>query len=257
MKDLPKYIKINIPFEKDDYEKILFHYYLEVKYKNGYRFRPEEFNEYCAIIIHTFPVDKIPAHVIDYAFKDFEHFVLNDSVNFRYLRLKYLHNEIKDNEISDLLKYYKIRRNERYLIIKKEINRTNISLKDLASKYDRDLTKLFEILYGFETDIVIDWTIPIYLDFERLVHIFVKHVKETKFGIGTFKKRTFFEYKAEDIQVLIKMVLQKDEIAIKDHFLLNSIDLQKKDYRRSIMFNGDEYSVDINWHGKIMRFHQK
>ena len=128
-------------------------------------------------------------------------------------------------------------------IIKKEISRTNINGKILNqinyknSEYYRELLNLTN---QFVDITILDYFIPIVLTYERLVHIFIKHVEETKFGDGKFKNRTFFDYRSSEIWTLIKTIIKIDEENIKEHFIENAVnrDLGKSDlmvdYRRNV-----------------------
>jgi hypothetical protein len=79
------------------------------------------------------------------------------------------------------------------------------------------------MIKNFNDITLLDWFIPIVLDFKKFAHIYVKHVEETKFGEGQFKVRSFFDYKHTEILSLIKKVLSQEKEAIRDHFLLVSV----------------------------------
>lgn len=117
------------------------------------------------------------------------------------------------------------------------------------------------------TDItILDWFIPIILKYKTLIHIFVKHVEETKFGKGQFKKRTFFSYSHDEIWILLKTLINQESENIKDHFLENcaSWHLNKpnemKPYHRNtrnpILYDGDRFVLSIDKNGFITKFHQ-
>ena len=104
---------------------------------------------------------------------------------------------------------------------------------------------------SFSDITLLDWFIPIVLKYERLIHIFVRHVEETKFAESQTKKRTFFSYKSTEIWILLKTLIKQEADKIKEHYIENSVnyDLGKpelmKPYRRTeknpIFHNGDSF----------------
>ena len=131
------------------------------------------------------------------------------------------------------------------------------------SDYYRELLKLKN---QFVDVTILDYFIPIVLTYERLVHILIKHVEETKFDDGQFKTRTFFNYESSEIWTLITTIIKTDEENIKEHFIENAVnkDLGKpelmKDYRRNannpIMIEDDKFALTIDKNGFIKMLHQ-
>ena len=83
----------------------------------------------------------------------------------------------------------------------------------------------------------------------------MRHVDETQVG-ERFEIKTVFQYKLNDIRDLIKIVLEKTEKEINEHFEKNS----EKDFfrigERSVYYNGDFYSFHIEKSGRLMKFHK-
>jgi len=260
MKEIPNIIKIGVPFNREAYEALRFRYYMDVKVKNGYTFRFDEFDEFCAIVIRNLSKDMLPKYIIDYAFDDFETFKLKKKIFLYTLRLKSLKEKLTKEEDDILNEYYINRINLKYELFAKEIKKTGIKLKEISEKYQDDLDNLKKICGDFETETLIEWFFPVYWDLERFLHIFVKHVLETKFGEGQFKKRTFFQYQFRDIRILLKQVLKQEEQSIKDHFLEVKMNMHNKDYHRygskAILYNNDRYKLHINNEGRLLSFHQ-
>jgi len=260
MKEIPNIIKLYTPFNRESYEVIRFKYFMDVIVKNEYAFRYDEFDEFCAIIIRNWPKEQLPIFIINYAFEDFEKSKLKDSVLINVLRLKSLKERLLDDEEMLVRDYYINRIKRKYELIEKEIKKTGIKLKEIGNKYLDDFENLKKVCSDFETETLIDWFIPIYWDLERFLHIYVKHVLETKFGEGQFKSRTFFQYQYEDIGVLLKQVLKQEEQSIKEHFLEIKLKIHSRDYHRygpnAIIYNHDRYKLHINNEGRLLSFHQ-
>ncbi|MFY8181251.1 MAG: hypothetical protein ACOVLG_05700 [Flavobacterium sp.] len=265
-KDVPNLIRINTEFDSTyDEDLIMFRYGRIIK--EGYSFSHNDFFCYCALIIKRNGIESLPEK-----FKKviYENSNLKSEIRFELIRYKILE-KIQISEEDQIFFYDEKRKmvEERRKIIKKEIARTNINGKLLNeinhnnSSYYRELL----ILTNQFVDItIIDWFIPIVLKFERLIHIFIKHVEETKFAEGQFKNRTFFAYKSDEIWTLIKTIIKIEEKNIKEHFIENAVnrDLGKielmKDYNRNtnnpIIFDGDKFVLTIDKNGFIMKFHQ-
>ena len=129
--------------------------------------------------------------------------------------------------------------------------------------------QLLKIVSQIEDEItLIDGYIPVKIRFEELVHVFVKHVEETKFGVGQFTKRTFFNYNFDQIWVLLNSILKQEAKSIFEHFqevkvglLINNESLIK-DYHRGfkkfnpIQYNDNTFALSIKSNGYIQKFHQ-
>ncbi len=152
-------------------------------------------------------------------------------------------------------------------IIKKEALRTGISPKKLNLNFT-DYRTLLEISVDFHDLTLISWFTPIVLTFERYIHICVKHIEETKFKLGNFKRRSFFDYKHTEIFILLKTIIRRESKEIKDHFLLVSTgqELNKSDmikpYCRGIkgfppvIYDDREFRLMIDENGFIVQFFQ-
>ena len=235
--------------------------------RKRYSFPYHDFNMYCSILIRKMGKQSLPQILIDYIYKDE---TMNEDVRFQLIKSKI--EEEKDVGENDFKFFYEKRINkgiERKSIIFKQITTINLKQRDLRninhlnnSYYNR----LLELSGGFDDTTLIDWFIPIVLTYERYIHILVKHVEETKFGDGLFKKRTFFDYRDSEIWKLLKMIINIEKENIEDHFVEVSFNRKSnrehlnKDYRRTqnypILFNEDKFTLTINKDGFITQFFQ-
>ena len=111
-----------------------------------------------------------------------------------------------------------------------------------------------------------DYFIPVVLTYERLIHIFIRHVEETKFADGKSKRQTFFTYQSGEIWTLLKTIIKFDQENIKEHLIENKVhyDLDKKElmtdylrnYENPIIFDGDKFALRIDKNGFIKQFYQ-
>lgn len=264
-KDLPNTIRINIPFDRSIFEDILlFRYNLIIK--EGYAFSYRDFDMFSAIILRRHGVDDAPISIQKYAIKDGQ---IIDRVKFEMICLGLEQNENIKAKDEDF--YYKMRYQralERKRIVKTEIGRVVNNVQSITLKNSDYYRELLNIVTQFNDLTLIDWFVPIKLTFERFVHLYVKHVEETKFADGQFKKRSFFDYKHTEILRLLKTILRQEKEDIKDHFLLVSIgysikdNSMIKDYHRGfgkfskLIFDGNEFRLTIDKYGFIQTFYQ-
>lgn len=258
---MPNIIKIEIPHDVEVFEKMHLNAIHE-DWENGYCTSEYEFDLYCAIRIKLFGLEKLPENLKLYCFKNNE---LKHSIRFHKIRLqKQITGVVSKTDETFFLNYRRQMVNQRKEIIRNEIHTTGINEKGLTFLNSEYLRTLLSIVREFDEEItLIRWFIPIKLSFEKIVHFYVKHVEETKFASGAFKKRTFFKYEFDQIFTLLKTILRHEEENIKEHFgnvavanILNE-DENKKDYiNNRIKFNGDTFALQIDKKGYISKFHQ-
>jgi hypothetical protein len=261
-KKVPNIIKIEIPHDIGVFEKM----HLKTIHddiEKGYHVSKYDFDLYCAIRIKLFGAEKLSESFKNYCFNDGQ---LSDNIRFHKIRLQkqttqYICAEDEDFYWSHLRNKVK----ERKQIIRDEIKRTGINANKLTFQNSSYLRTLIGIVSEFDDELTfIRWFVPIKLSFDKFVHIYVKHVEETKFAEGAFKKRTFFTYELEQVYTLLKVILRNEEEKIKDHFLEVAVanclndETNKKEYIDNwVKFNGDTFALAIDKNGYIIKFHQK
>ncbi len=259
-KKIPYLIRVNLPNEIQ-YEKLHL-YTLKEDAENGYEFSEYDKQLYCAIKIKQDGINSLTEDVKNYCVKGGN---LIDTVRFQKIRLEKIAKKqitIEDNLFFD--SHLKGKISIRDSIITKEIRRTGISTKKISPITSNYLETLLSFVRKIDDEIIlIRWFIHIKLSFENCVHIFIKHVEETKFASGAFAKRTLFKYEFEEIFTLLKVIL-KQEKKIKGHFLkvavgkqINQQDLIKNYLNNWIHYNDDIFTLAIDTEGYITKFHQK
>ena len=264
-KDIPSLIRINVPYDPSMLEDLLlFRYNLIVK--EGYAFSYRDFDLFSAIMLRRHGITNAPKIVQKYAIKNDQ---IIDRIKFEMISLGVEQNEpVKGEDEAFYCKMKRERGLERKRIVKKEIGRVVNNAMSITLKNSDYYRELLNIVTQFNDLTLIDWFVPIKLTFEKFVHIYVKHVEETRFGDGQFKKRSFFDYKHTEILSLLKAVLAQEEEDIKEHFLFVAVgysikDNSKiKDYHRGfgkfskLIFDDNEFRLTIDKYGFIQTFHQ-
>ncbi len=227
---MPNLIRIETSYEPVANERILLWRYNRI-IEEGYSFPLHDFYTYCALIIRHYGREKLPKKWVDTQ-------EIKSKVRFELITLQLLNDEkVTKGDFEFHLSERRKMVTERKKIIKKEIARTNLNGKILNSigHYNSEFYRtLLKLTREFRDITLMDWFIPIVLPYERLIHIFVKHVEETKFADGQFKQRSFFEYKSDEIWTLLKTLIKFEQQDIQDFFLENSVhhQLERKESMR-------------------------
>lgn len=260
-KNVVNVIKIESKYSPEETENLL-KWRFERAINSGYSLPRHDFYLYSAILIKQMGIENLPEKYRSLILQNGE---LEPEINFHDIRLKML-DQSKLSEVEEAFFNFlrKKKVNERKEIIKKEISRTKIKgkvLNTLNHKNSLDYKELLQLTREFSDITLLDWFIPIVLKYERLIHIFIRHVEQTKFAESQTLKRTFFSYEASEIWTLLKILIKQENESIKEHFIENTINNQLgKSYHRNshnpIMYNGDRFSLSIDKNGFIMKFHQ-
>jgi hypothetical protein len=264
-KEIPNLIKIEYPYDPSTTSGCLLLRFQNI-INQGYCFKRHDFNLFCALSIREFGIDKLSPSLKNYVLnKD----SIIPEVQFQITAFALeVGDEVEKTELELHLKERLKYARNRQQIVRKEIQRTGINPRKLNLNNSEYYRILLNNIAGFQDLTLIDWFVPIVLTYERLVHFYVKHVEETKFADGSFKRRSFIDYKHDELLTLIKHVLWVDEENIKDHFLLVSVDRSRnedkniKDYHRGfrkfspIEMNGDKFKLSIDKNGVITSFYQ-
>ena len=97
---------------------------------------------------------------------------------------------------------------------------------------------------------------PIWLNYERFLHIFLEHVNEVNLG-GNFEDKTKFQYLIDDIFRLIEIVIDSIEYEIQKHFVEKSGKNFKRHGEMAVYYKGDYYVIAINPDGLLMTFYKR
>lgn len=140
-------------------------------------------------------------------------------------------------------------------MLRNEVKRAGITKKNFE-KIRAQIEQTTPFLLEFNEKRLTHSKFPIWLNFERFLHIFLGHVNEMNFG-GNFGDKTKFQYLIDDILRLIEIVLDSIEDEIQKHFSENSGKNFKRHGEMAIYFNGDFYVIAINPEGLLMTFYKR
>lgn len=252
-RQLTNSIKIKVDFSDIDLDE-MFLYNINTRIERGEKLIPNESCKYDAIMLRK--LESIIQPIDLEIFNKLQKESTNNEFRFEYLKSKFL----KDNLSNEETKEFKIRTSSlfrmRINLIKKELQRSSENLKEIGNVYGNELLKIMEIAKTFEPERLNNGKFPVWWDFERFVHIFMRHVRETHIG-DRFEEKTLFQYKFEDITRLVEKVISIIDDEIFEHFTINPTKEFKKIGQASIYYNGDYYEIQVAPDGRLMRFHKK
>jgi len=226
--------------------------FLSARLKNGYGLSPNEKNQYLGLQIYfnkNFDIEKDKANIIDS-----ESGNIKDDIQYYYLKVKFVNSETNKEEIKELETLIKIRAQTNVSLLIAELNRASEKIKDTITSNQATFKSLVKLCTNFESDLLLPHKIPIWWDFERFLHIYLRHVKEIKMG-ERFEDKTIFQYKLEDVKFIIKAVLQIVYNEIEEFFNSNPNKNFVRIGKRSIAYDGNYYRVEVEPNGRLITFH--
>jgi len=226
--------------------------FLNSRYTKGKAFSPQENIQYWAFRNH-FEIGKDKG--------DFKENFENKSTEFKEkvrleeLRIKYQELSISEKEIEEFAKLEVQEIIYKNKIIDKEIASATEKINEISKEFGSELEILRKICRGFDEKIIAFGEKIIFLEFERFVHIYARHVAETQIGERFAENKTVFQYKFDDIVYVIKMVIESVNDEIQEHFRQTPYRPFRRMGTRSIYIDGHYYRVQIEPNGMIMDFH--
>ncbi len=148
--------------------------------------------------------------------------------------------------------YLENRRKDRLQVITKQLG---IAQKVIDELYSANFTSYLSLIGStvmFETETLeyLDPIAVIYWNFERFIHIFLRHNPNFFVAASTKGQGTSFQYSQKDITRLIKIVVQQEKEKIIDRLK------QGKEYAGiGIYYNGNHYQLRIAANGLLLQFH--
>jgi hypothetical protein len=179
---------------------------------------------------------------------------IKDSIRYYQLKFKQYRTDLSPQEGIEFKEHIKKRFGKRNTILQKEIERSTGKLNEIAVKYGDTIRTLTYLCFYFENELLLPYELPIWWDFERFLHIFIRHVKETKVG-ERFDEKTIFQYKFDEIQKIVEAVLESVYKDIYLHFKERPKENFRRMGSRSIYYDGNYYRVEIEPNGRLLTFH--
>jgi hypothetical protein len=181
---------------------------------------------------------------------------MDPDVEFEYLKIKYKREESNDTEKRELAQCIRKKDNNDMNLLDKYLKETGSSLSKLAKDDLDSATKLLiRISTYHEKHINVVGKKAIYLDVDRYLHVHMRHVEEMKIN-KHFAHKSNFQWKEEDVLMVIDKVIDKINDEIQEFFEKNPGKRYSRYGRKSVYFEGDYYTLHIEPNGAISTFHR-
>jgi len=235
---------IVVPFNSRGFDPLRMSYgFYNLRLAQGSRLIPKEEDEYQALKLYFEATD---AQEADDSSR------VNSEVRYYFLNAKIANDQATDVEKEEHMKLLEVRVKKMTDTLFSEIDQAGLSMVELVK--DRNL---FGALLGtlhFDEELLLPYEFPVWWDYERFLHVYIRHVKELQAGKYVGDK-TNFQYKAEDVQRVVKSVLEQIYPEIAQHFKDNPDKRFFRIVNRAVYFNGNYYRVDIEPNGRLVAFH--
>lgn len=251
IKEITNTINVSIPFSTDG-PFALELYVLKKRISEGLPLLPFEERKYVGLDYIVNPSPETSAKFNELLSRGSEH--SDDAAIAVY---SYNYSIEKNNAtVKQLLgAALKRRRIKRINFISRHLGISSKVLDAFKLKDEKSWAELMSVILGFEpTPIQIwGWQHPVWWDFERFAHIYLRHYKNFFLEESSKGQGTNFQYHFKDIRRLIGIVIDRHKDEIEASLS------QNKPYNRyddqGYYYNGDFYTFRIASDGKLMQFH--
>ncbi len=140
----------------------------------------------------------------------------------------------------------KIKENSK-VVLNKYLNESGSSLKKLIiDNIDQATELLYKVEHFKDIKLNVVGSFPIYLDIERYLHLYTRHVEEMH-----FEHKDNFQWNEENVTYVMQKVVNEINDEVQEFFKLNPDKRYSKYGEQSIYFQGDYYTVHIESSGCI------
>lgn len=250
-KDIPNTIEVKFDSGGMDLDQFKLSFY-NSRLRSKHKLIPEEEFEYFGLQLFYDPDkfnDELKKKITDEATGK-----VKEPIRYYQLKAKFFKSDLTEEEDKEFKEIMSRRSQVKIDLLAEELKRSTEKLKDLAVKHIDTLRTLSYICAQFEDELLLPYEIPIWWDFERFIHIYIRHVKETKLG-ERFAEKTIFQYKLRDIRRIIDAVISSVYEEIKTHFKERPTENFRRMGARSVFYDGIYYRVEIEPTGRLITFH--
>lgn len=182
--------------------------------------------------------------------------ILNPDVEWELLSIKYQREEATEEDKKRLVQLMRKKDLDDMDLLDKYLKEAGSSLSKLSREdLDTAAKLLFRIQRYRERHFNVVGKLPIYLDVDRYLHVYMRHVEELKVN-KQFEHKSNIQWEEEDVLIVIEKVLDKINDEIQKFFENNPEKRFSRYGKQSIYFEGDYYTLHIEPNGSISTFHR-
>src|SRR5690606_640121 len=170
---------------------------------------------------------------------------LNENVEWEFLRIKYMREEVTPEEIKRISQLIIKKDNQGMDVLDKYLKEAGSSLSKLAKENLDQAAKLLVKVNQFkERRLSVLGKTPMYLDIDGYLHIYMRHVEEFKIN-KHFEHKDNFQWNEGDVFMVMEQVIHEIENDIQAHFEKRPGQRYSRYGRKSVYFQGDYYTLHI------------
>lgn len=177
-------------------------------------------------------------------------------VEWEYLKMLYVREEATDDDKRKASYLMKKRDDESWKLLDGYLKETGSSLSRLI-KEDSDLAAslLMKARLYEERRFNVTGKVPIYLDLDRYLHVYMRHVEEMKVN-DRFAAKTNFQWEEGDVRLVIRNVIERINPDIQQFFECNPGKRYSRFGKTEVYYEGDYYTLHIEPYGRISTFYK-
>lgn len=180
----------------------------------------------------------------------------SEKVEWEILRIRYKKGVATTEEKRKLGRMIRVRENNAMNLADKYLKQAGSSLTKLTRENPDLAAKLvIKVLFYKERRLNTVGKLAIYVDVDRYLHIFMRHVAEMKVG-AHFDGKDNFQWAEEDVFIVMEKVINKVNDQIQAHFQNKPDKRYSRWGRHSVYFEGDYYTFHIEPSGLVSTFHK-
>jgi hypothetical protein len=181
---------------------------------------------------------------------------LDDNVEWEFLKIKHIREEISNEENLRLCELYSKKKRENISKLDNYLKQAGSSLKKLSKEnIDQAGELLLRVMHFKERRLNVMGKHPIYIDLDSFLHIYMRHVEEFQVN-KHFEQKDNFQWNEEDVFNVMGHVIKYIDKEYQDFREKKPTQRFSKYGRQSIYFEGDYYTFHIESNGRISTFYK-
>jgi hypothetical protein len=181
---------------------------------------------------------------------------LKAEIEWEFLGIKYMRQEIEEAEKKRLAEMLAAEESAKQDLLDKYLQQAGSSLKKLAKDNIDQAVELYRKVMAFkERRLNVIGKVPIYIDLDGFLHIYMRHVEEFKVT-DHFEDKDNFQWEEEDVYGVMANVVKDVDEEIQDFFYKNTGKRYSRYGTQSIYYQGDYYTFHVDANGRVATFHK-
>jgi len=181
---------------------------------------------------------------------------LREAIEWEYLQMKYMREEITDEEKQRFASHFGYKKSEDFQTLDKYLKQAGSSVKKLVADNIDQAAELFHKVRHFhERRLNVMGKFPIYMDIDSFLHIYMRHVEEFQVN-EHFEHKDNFQWKEEDVFSVMGHVIKEIDEEYQKLRAEKPEQRFSKYGKQSIYFQGDYYTLHIEPNGRVSTFHK-